>query len=137
MIVCDTGPLVAAADRDDAHHEAITLTLDELREPLVVPAPVVVEVCWLLERNLGAAAESAFLAASAAGELAIEEPTPADYDRMASLVETYADLPLGMVDASVVAVAERLSITRILTINRRDFSVVRPTHVAAFELLPA
>jgi predicted nucleic acid-binding protein len=60
-----------------------------------------------------------------------------DYERMAFLVETYADLPLGMVDASVVAVAERLNIAKFLTINRRDFAVVRPSHVDAFELLPA
>ena len=137
MIVCDTGPLVAAADRDDAHHDTVAATLEGLREPLVVPAPVVVEVCWLLERNLGAAAEAAFLSAGAQGELAIEDLIPADYERMAVLVETYADLPLGMVDASVVAVAERLGITRLLTINRRDFAVVRPAHVDAFELLPA
>lgn len=137
MIVCDTGPLVAAADRDDAHHDTVVAALEGLREPLVVPAPVVVEVCWLLERNLGATAEAAFLSAGAQGELAIEDLAPADYERMASLVETYADLPLGMVDAAVVAIAERLGITKLLTINRRDFAVVRPSHVDAFELLPA
>lgn len=51
MIVCDTGPLIAAADSDDAHHEVVAATLEGINEPLVVPAPVVIEVCWLLERN--------------------------------------------------------------------------------------
>ena len=56
--------------------------------------------------------------------------------RIAELVHTYRDLPLGTVDASVVAAAERLKISTIATLDRRDFSVVRPAHVEAFELIP-
>lgn len=62
--------------------------------------------------------------------------TAADLDRMAELVETYADFPLGLVDASVIAVAERLGAADIATLDRRHFSVVRPAHVPAFRLLP-
>lgn len=53
-----------------------------------------------------------------------------------SWVETYADLGLGFVDASVVAVCERLDVARVATLNRRDFAVVRPAHCEAFELVP-
>ncbi|GDY33122.1 hypothetical protein GTS_47550 [Gandjariella thermophila] len=56
--------------------------------------------------------------------------------RMAQLVKTYADLPLGAVDASVITVAERLGISRVATLDRRHFTVVRPKHVPALELLP-
>jgi uncharacterized protein len=59
-----------------------------------------------------------------------------DLTRMAELVTTYADMPLGAVDASVVAVAERIAATTIMTLDRRHFSVVRPRHAAAFTLLP-
>jgi uncharacterized protein len=62
--------------------------------------------------------------------------TVADTDRMAELVETYASLRLGGVDASVIAVAERLNVATIATLNRRDFTVVRPRHVQALTLLP-
>jgi uncharacterized protein len=55
---------------------------------------------------------------------------------MAELVETYASLRLGGVDASVIAVAERLNVATIATLNRRDFTVVRPRHVQALTLLP-
>ena len=55
---------------------------------------------------------------------------------MAELVETYADMPLGGVDASVVAIAERVSETMIATLDRRHFGVVRPAHATAFELVP-
>lgn len=136
MIVVDTGPLVAAVDTDDAHHAACADLVRTRYRELVVPATVVVEVCWLLDRHVGAAAEAGFLRSLAQGKLQIEGVLAADYERMAELVDTYADLRLGMVDASIVAVAERLGITSVFTINRRDFTVVRPLHVPAFELLP-
>ena len=59
-----------------------------------------------------------------------------DWLRIAQLVEQYRDLPLGTVDASVVAAAERLGVSTIATLDRRHFSVVRPKHVESFELLP-
>ena len=136
MIVVDTGPLVAAVDTDDAHHAACGDLVRTRYRELVVPATVVVEVCWLLDRHVGPAAEAGFLRSLAQGKLHVEGILAADYERMAELVDTYADLRLGMVDASIVAVAERLGITSVFTINRRDFTVVRPRHVAAFELLP-
>lgn len=55
---------------------------------------------------------------------------------MAELVEQYADLPLGTTDASVIALAERLNITEVATLDRRHFTVVRPRHVEALILLP-
>jgi len=55
---------------------------------------------------------------------------------MADLVDQYADLPLGTTDAGVVAVAERLGLVEIATLDRRHFSVVRPRHASAFTLLP-
>jgi len=61
---------------------------------------------------------------------------PRDWLRIAELAAVYRDLPLGTADASVVAAAERLGITRVATLDRRHFSVVRPLHVDAFDLLP-
>jgi predicted nucleic acid-binding protein len=136
MIVVDTGPLVAAADADDKHHDACSRLLLTSPETLIVPVAVVVEVGYLLERNLGPKAEASFLRTLSAGGLPVEQTTQDDFDRAAELIETYADLRLGTVDALVVATAERLRATRIATIDRRHFSVVRPSHVDAFELLP-
>jgi uncharacterized protein len=61
---------------------------------------------------------------------------PADLARMADLVETYSDMPLGAVDAAVVAIAERLGLVEVATLDRRHFTIVRPKHVPAFTLLP-
>lgn len=72
----------------------------------------------------------------AAGTLLLEPVEPADLLRIAELVSTYRDLPLGTVDASVVAVAERHEVREVATLDRRHFSVVSPAHCAALELLP-
>ena len=67
----------------------------------------------------------------------IEPVVEADLPRIPELVARYADLPLGGIDASVVATAERLGLAEVATLDRRHFSVVRPSHVAAFSVVPA
>ena len=97
---------------------------------------VITEVAYLIGSQLGAAAEVRFLGDLAAGEFVIEGVMAGDWLRIAELVSQYRDLPLGTVDGSVVAAAERLRIAKIATLDRRHFSVVRPTHTEAFELVP-
>lgn len=104
--------------------------------PLIVPVLVITEVTYLIGSRLGANAEVRFLGDLAAGEFAIEGVMAGDWLRIAELVSTYRDLPLGTVDGSVVAAAERLRITKIATLDHRHFSVVRPTHTDAFEVVP-
>lgn len=86
--------------------------------------------------GFGPAAESAFLRSFTTNDLQITNLVEDDFERMAQLVEQYADFPLGGSDASVIAIAERRSITTILTTDRRHFAAVRPNHVEAFTLLP-
>lgn len=90
----------------------------------------------LLATRLGTEPEVRFLGDLAAGSFSVEPVTPADWLRIAELVARYRDLPLGSVDASVAAAAERLGITDVATLDRRHFGVVRPAHVGAFTLLP-
>lgn len=104
--------------------------------PLVIPVLVVTEVAYLVETRLGPEPEVRFLGDLASGAFAIEPVEAADWLRIAEFVWEYRDLPLGTVDASVVTVAERLGVDAVATLDRRHFSVVRPTHTAAFELFP-
>ena len=136
MIVVDTGPLYAAADTSDSHHQACVAAFELTSEQFVVPVSVVIETCFLIEQHLGPTAEAAFISSLRPSGLIVEPLGEADLERMAALVTTFGDLPLGAVDASVIAVAERLGVTTVLTIDRRHFSVVRPQHVGAFTLLP-
>ena len=94
------------------------------------------EVAYLVSTRLGPDAEVRFLGDLASGTLGLESPGAADLLRMAELVAAYRDLPLGTVDASVIAAAERLGETEIATLDRRHFSIVRPRHAKALRLLP-
>ena len=104
--------------------------------PVLVPILVVTEVAYLLASRIGTETEVRFLGDLAAGDLVPEPVMPGDWLRIAELVMSYRDLPLGTVDASIIAVAERLGISAIFTLDRRHFAVVRPAHVAGFDLLP-
>lgn len=136
MILVDTGPLVAAADADDRQHARCVEMFRTASRPWLVPELVIAEVCYLLERERGSRVEAAFLRSFGQGSFRLVSLTPADTDRMAELVETYADFPLGGVDAGVITIAERLKISTIATLDRRHFAAVRPQHVPAFALLP-
>jgi predicted nucleic acid-binding protein len=130
--VLDTGPLAAALNTGDRRHaECALMSLTGRR---LLPSPVMTEVCWLLER--WPEVEAAFLAQVARGTFELVHLTPADLTRMGELVLQYADFPLGGVDASVIAVAERFGVDRVATLDRRHFSVVKPAHVPALTLLP-
>lgn len=137
MIVVDTGVLYAAADQRDGDHVACAAILDAYPSAhLVVPAVVVAESSWLIGDRLGAPVEAAFVASVAAGDFTVADLTDDDWSRVAELTERYTDLDLGLIDASVIAVAERLNVVTVATLNDRDFNVVRPRHVPALELIP-
>jgi predicted nucleic acid-binding protein len=136
VLIVDTGPLLATADRSDAHHQACRALLEDEPETLVTTALVIAEAAYLIDRQLGPTAEAALFASIVDGSLHVENLTVPDWVRVHELVETYADLRLGGTDASLVAVAERLGAARVATLNRRHFSVVRPRHLDAFELVP-
>lgn len=136
MLIADSGPLVAAACTGDRNHERCVELLSRAERPIVVPTLVVTEVSYFLVDRVGQAAERAFAASLGEGELLIEPVEPADWNRVVELLDQYEDLGLGIVDASVVAACERLDQTQLATLDHRHFSVVRPRHVAALELLP-
>lgn len=136
-LICDTGPLYSALDRDDADHEQCAALVRDRADELLVPAPVLVEVGWLAARRLAPQAFAAVLADIASGALRVTDPVTDDHRRSRELIDRYADLDLGFVDAAVIAIAERLGETTIATLDRRHFGVVRPRHAEAFRLLPS
>lgn len=135
-MIVDAGPLYAYVDADDAHHRSSLELLRTHPGPLIVPTLVITEVVYLLASRLGTEPEVRFLGDLAAGAFTVEPVAAADWLRIAELVARYCDLPLGTVDASVVAAAERLGIREVATVDRRHFTIVRPQHIDAFTLLP-
>lgn len=133
-VLVDTGPLYAMADRDDDWHSRVVRFLKRSRDELIVPVAVLPEAAYLLSAHLGPEAEQKLVRSVVNGEMALEELQ--DLRRTLELLNRYAAARIGFVDAAVVATAERLRISRILTTDRRDFSLIRPRHCKAFELLP-
>lgn len=135
-LIVDTGPLFAAMDRADPDHRSCRELLEASVEPLVTTVPVLVELEWLSSSRLGPAAFESVLGSIEDGALRIAELDADDWRRIRALCATYADLPLGIVDASVIALAERLGERVVATLDRRHFSVVRPRHVDALQIVP-
>jgi len=123
-------------DRDDAWHSRVRAWWARSRDDVLVPVVVLPEVAYLLGRRIGADAELAFARAISDGEFVLEGLAVEDVERAAELMGIYIDTPLGLVDACVVAAAERLDIVSVLTVDRRHFSLVRPRHVPSLRLLP-
>lgn len=135
-VIADTGALYALVDASDAWHARVVEWWKRNRHPVLVPVSVIPEVTYLLQTRIGAAAEIAFVRAIAAGEFTTEPVEPEDVDRAADVMEQYADFPLGFVDASLVAIAERVDAREVLTTDRRHFGAVRPRHARGFVLVP-
>jgi predicted nucleic acid-binding protein len=135
-LILDTGPLFAAMDRSDADHDRCAALVDGANEPVVIPAPVIVEIDWLSGRRLKAEAFLSLLQDIQEKRIAVEELRIADYERARELVDRYRDLPLGFVDAAVLSIVERLGEAKLATLDHRHFGVVRPRHVPTLRLLP-
>lgn len=102
---------------------------------MVVPTTVLCEVDYMITKYLGESVAKQFF-----GELLTEWSIllfdQTDLARVNEIRIQYNDLPLGFVDASVIALAERHRIQRVLTLDRRHFTAVKPQHLGYLELLP-
>ena len=140
MILVDTGPLVAAVNRRDSRHQDCRVLLEQRAGELLLSPYVIAEVCWMVSSRIGAEAEVNVIDAVAAGELQQVDLTTEDLQRTGELLHRYRDLHggqgLSAADASTIALAERLSLHEIATLDVTDFAVVRPNHVDHFTLLP-
>jgi uncharacterized protein len=135
-LVLDTGPLLAALDAADPDHKRCVDLIGSAEEDLIVPALVLSELDYWCHERLTGDVWLAFLEDLLAGAYQVENPTYGDLERCHELQLAYADLELGVVDASVLALAERLGESKVATLDHRHFSTVRPANVEALELLP-
>jgi uncharacterized protein len=123
-VVCDTAPLIAAADRSSSAHRLAAALVGELGRGLVLLDVVLAETDYLLRARVGATSARRLLEAVAAGAHSAAFLSPGLLRRAAELDARYADLDLGLVDASVMAYAERHDLP-ILTFDFRDFRATR------------
>lgn len=135
-ILVDTNILYSLADTDSPMHAVLRRYVAGTNETLLVPVTVLPEIDYLLVQRFGVHTTIRLYRSIAAGEFILQHLRDEDVSRAFALVEQYADSNIGFVDASIVAIAERLGVTRILTLDRRHFGVIRPRHCDAFTLLP-
>ena len=137
MLVLDSSVVVASLDRHESPHERCRELIETSDERLGVPSPALCAGDHLIHHRLRTAAMPRFLTRVRAGELNIMELETEDLGRTIGLMERYADLDVGFVDAAVLAIVERLNEPKLATLDRKHFSVMQPRHVDALQLLPA
>ncbi|MDN5861952.1 MAG: PIN domain-containing protein [Salinisphaera sp.] len=134
-VILDTGALYALFDADDRHHAAFSAFVQDYPGRLVVPVTVLSEIDYLLGVRLNQRAQEDFLADVVDRVYTLEPVGLKDIKRAGELLAQYKDLQLGLVDTSIMAVAERLRVRDILTTDLRDFRAVTASF-GAFRLLP-
>lgn len=125
MIVIDTGAILGLLDADDRHHGRLLEIFRASGTEWLIPWAVLPEVDHLARRRLGDAVARAFLEDIAAGRLGVEWRAAGDLERAREIDAAYAELGLGLVDAVVMAVGERLGARATVTLDERDFSAVK------------
>lgn len=133
--IADTGFIVALVDRQDSYHQDVKAIYLQQKE-IIVPQSVLAEVAYLLGRAAGISAVVQFLRSLKTSRFELTALTEEDIARIGDILEEYQDSRIDFVDASVMAIAERLNLTIVLTLDRRDFSLYRPQHCPALTLLP-
>ncbi len=134
--IVDTSFLVSLTNPKDRHHETCATLARGLQERLIVPYVVLPEVTYLINKYQGHHIMRQFVNRMRRPIWNFEPAQDSDLARAAVILDKYRDLNLDFVDAAIVAVAERLNVRRVLTLDRRDFRVIRPRHCPSFELFP-
>jgi len=124
VIVADTGALVALFDRSDRHHEAVRAIYESDPDAWMLPWAVLPEVDYLVSAHLGARAQDLWLADLATGAFAVDWGRQEDLVAAERLCRRYKALRLGLVDAAVIATAERLRADAIATLDLKHFGAV-------------
>jgi uncharacterized protein len=135
-VLVDTSALYALMDRTSHMHDAVRGYVTGSGELLLVPVTTLPELDYLVTERLGSRVALQLLRSIVSGEMRLEEVTSSDLERCIELMEQYGHTALGLVDASIIAVAERLRISTVLTLDQRHFRFVHPRHCAGFDLVP-
>jgi len=134
-VIADTSYVVAVAINTDSQHPQC-LAVHRLQQTILLPQSVLAEVAFMLTRAGGKRATIGFFMGLSQSKYRPIPLRTEDFIRAAEILQKYHDSRVDFVDATIAAVAERLLIKTILTLDRRDFGLIRPTHVDNFEILP-
>ncbi|MTJ50366.1 type II toxin-antitoxin system VapC family toxin [Dolichospermum sp. UHCC 0259] len=134
--ILDTSFLMATVDIKDENYGRVLDIIINLKEVLVLPITVLTEVCHLFTSRLGYPTTKQVLTELVNSNVIIEGINKTDLKRVTEILNQYADSELDFVDATIVAIAERMNITKILTLDKHIFSIISPQHCTGFEIFP-
>jgi predicted nucleic acid-binding protein len=137
VLLLDAGALYAQADRADPQHANVAEILQAEPGPLIASAIGVAEADYLILTRLGIEVELAFLEDLAEGTFQVECLTRPELGAALGVARRYRDLELGLADASLVVLAQRFKVRRLVTFDQRAFRNVKPLQGGTFTLLPA
>ena len=135
ITISDTGFVVALLNQSDIKHSDVVAIYQNYQQ-ILLPQTVLAEVAYLVGRSAGVSTVAAFLKGLSASRFHLIPLSETDVIRVSEILEEYKDSRIDFVDATVMAIAERLKITLILTLDQRDFRLFRPKHCEGFEILP-
>jgi predicted nucleic acid-binding protein len=135
LILIDTGPIVAFFDKDDRYHTLCIEILKEIREPLVTTWPVLTECFYLV--NFSWEVQDSLWLFIQRGGIEIYPLEKELLNRCRELMKQYRDLPMDLADATLVALADVLEISKIFTLDHKDFSIYRFKQKKRFMLIPS
>ena len=136
MILLDTSGLLSALDESQRYHHECAALVGEASPPLLLSPFVLAELDYLLMRHIGQRAQAALLEEVARGAYQLELFGAIDVARAKEVVEQYADLEIGLADASIVVLAQRHTVTEVLTLDQRHFRAMRIERRKRFKVLP-
>jgi hypothetical protein len=136
VILVDTSGLLSALDESQRYHRECAAALEEASPPLLLSPFVLAELDYLLMRHIGVHAQAALLEEVARGAYQLEAFGATDIELAKEVIERYADLQIGLADASIVVLAERHSVTEVLTLDERHFRAMRVARRKRFKVLP-
>jgi predicted nucleic acid-binding protein len=137
VILVDTSGLLAALDAGERHHAATVAALRGAPGPLLLSPFVLAELDYLIRRRVSAAAADALLRQVGTGALRLEVMGPGDVGAATRVMERYADLDIGLTDASIVVLAHRYGVHDVLTLDERHFRALLGPADRPFRVLPA
>ena len=136
MIVLDTGGLYAALDANEAVHGRAVAALVAATPPRVVSPFVLAELDYLIRSRIGNRAQMVLIDEVGRGAYQLELFSSEDVGHARRIMERYADLRIGLADASVVVLANRHRTLELLCTDERHFRALRGTGGKSFRLLP-
>jgi len=134
--IIDTSAIVGLVDKSCQQHKRISDLIKKTDFDLIVPSPIITEACYILNKKFGHNIEIKFLEEIISVNFYFEIIKFPDLARIVEILKKYSNLNIGYVDGAIVAIAERLKINRIITLDRKHFSTLLPLGFDYFEIYP-